>query len=167
MRIMIPPPKPADFFVGMSIIGTAKYRAEFGMFIDFQYDPPWGIDGLLHFWRTPYSEIARRHLVEDRIQAVVTSWECKTTRLEVALPVDRSWLTEDVFRLAWGIRKDGAFDRLPILADALEEAGCADSAVLGHCRSPAPPAESWLLPLLLGDGCRDPAGGAVPDRGGR
>jgi hypothetical protein len=29
---------------------------------------------------------------------------------------------------AWG------YDKLPVLADALEEAGCADAAVLGHCR---------------------------------
>jgi hypothetical protein len=75
MRIKIPPPKPGDFAVGKSLFGTAKHRAEFGVFIDFQYDPPWGIDGLLHFWRTPYPERARLYLVEDRIQAVVTRWD--------------------------------------------------------------------------------------------
>jgi len=33
------------------------------------------------------------------------------------------------------IYDDRAFDRLPILADALEEAGCEDQDILGHCRS--------------------------------
>ena len=28
------------------------------------------------------------------------------------------------------------FDELPILADALEEAGCTDAAILAHCRRP-------------------------------
>lgn len=36
--------------------------------------------------------------------------------------------------LARGIRVDQAFDRMPILADALEEAGCDDPVILDHCR---------------------------------
>jgi hypothetical protein len=44
------------------------------------------------------------------------------------------WLTEVVVGLARGIRADQAFDRLPVLADALEEAGCDDAVILNHCR---------------------------------
>jgi hypothetical protein len=40
--------------------------------------------------------------------------------------------------LACGIAEEGAFDRMPILADALEEAGCTDAEVLGHLRGPGP-----------------------------
>jgi hypothetical protein len=40
-----------------------------------------------------------------------------------------------VLRLAQGIDEDRAFDRLPILADALEDAGCTDAELLAHCRS--------------------------------
>jgi hypothetical protein len=47
---------------------------------------------------------------------------------------DASWRTEAVTGLASGIYEDQAFDRLPVLADALEDAGCADRHVLGHCR---------------------------------
>lgn len=46
------------------------------------------------------------------------------------------WRTETVAALAEGIYHERAFDRLPILADALEEAGCEDERVLSHCREP-------------------------------
>jgi hypothetical protein len=40
--------------------------------------------------------------------------------------------------------------RLAILADALEEAGCTDAAVLGHLRGPGPHARGcWVLDKLL------------------
>jgi hypothetical protein len=41
--------------------------------------------------------------------------------------------------------------RLAVLADALEEAGCRDGDVLGHCRRPAEHVRGcWLIDLLLG-----------------
>jgi hypothetical protein len=48
--------------------------------------------------------------------------------------VDPTWLTANVVGLAQAIAEDGAYDRLPILADALEEAGCQNSDILNHCR---------------------------------
>jgi hypothetical protein len=45
---------------------------------------------------------------------------------------------------------EGLFGDLPILADALEEAGCTDTEVLEHCRGPGPHARGcWVLDLLL------------------
>ena len=49
-------------------------------------------------------------------------------------PLDECWRTETVVGLATGIRDDAAPERLPILADALEEAGCDDELVLLHWR---------------------------------
>jgi hypothetical protein len=44
-----------------------------------------------------------------------------------------------------------AFDRLPILADALEDAGCTDQAILDHCRGPGPHVRGcWVVDLMLG-----------------
>jgi hypothetical protein len=44
-----------------------------------------------------------------------------------------------------------AFDRLPLLADALEEAGCADADILAHCRSGGGHLRGcWVVDLLLG-----------------
>ena len=50
--------------------------------------------------------------------------------------VDPSWLTSTVVALARGIYEDRAFDRMPILADALQDAGCENPDVLNHCRDP-------------------------------
>jgi hypothetical protein len=64
---------------------------------------------------------------------------------------DRSWLTSGVVGLARGIYQDRAFDRLPILADALQEAGCAHADILAHCRGPGQHARGcWVVDALLG-----------------
>lgn len=61
-----------------------------------------------------------------------------------------SWLTSTVLDLAKGIYEDGAFDRLPILADALQDAGCDNDGVLAHCRGDGPHARGcWVVDLLL------------------
>jgi hypothetical protein len=49
--------------------------------------------------------------------------------------VDGSGLTPQVIALAETIYVEGWFSGLPILADALEEAGCQDVQILGHLRS--------------------------------
>jgi hypothetical protein len=61
------------------------------------------------------------------------------------------WLTGAIREIATSIYTDRAFDRLPILADALEEAGCTDAAILEHCRGPGPHERGcWVVDLLLG-----------------
>jgi hypothetical protein len=55
-----------------------------------------------------------------------------------------------VLGLARGIAADGAPDRLPLLADALMDAGCHDEWVLAACRGPA--GGWWVVDLLLGRG---------------
>jgi hypothetical protein len=66
---------------------------------------------------------------------------------------DPSWLTPTVVALADAIYADRAFDRLPILADALEEAGCDHPDVLAHCRGDGPHARGcWVVDLVLGKG---------------
>jgi hypothetical protein len=65
--------------------------------------------------------------------------------------VDRAWLTPTVVSLARTVDDERAFDRLPILADALEDAGCTDAAILGHCRGPGPHVRGcWVVDLILG-----------------
>jgi hypothetical protein len=53
--------------------------------------------------------------------------------------------------LALPIYAEQAFDRLPILADALEEVGCTSKDVLDHCRSDGVHVRGcWVVDLLLG-----------------
>jgi hypothetical protein len=66
--------------------------------------------------------------------------------------IDPGWLTwhdATIPRLAQAIDGECAFDRLPILADALEDAGCTDPDILNHCRQPGDHLRGcWVLDLL-------------------
>jgi hypothetical protein len=66
--------------------------------------------------------------------------------------LDPAWLTSDVLLLARGIYEERAFDRMPILADALQDAGCGNDNVLNHCRdaSATHVRGCWVVDLLLG-----------------
>jgi hypothetical protein len=68
--------------------------------------------------------------------------------------LNSSWLVQNdrtVRRLAETIYDEHAFDRLPILADALEDTGCDSAALLDHCRLPGEHGRGcWVVDLLLG-----------------
>jgi hypothetical protein len=63
---------------------------------------------------------------------------------------DPTWLSADASTLASTMYDQRRFDGMPVLADALEEAGCTEQAILKHCRSKHKHARGcWLLDLLL------------------
>src|SRR5262249_28745748 len=65
--------------------------------------------------------------------------------------LDPAWLTLTVKALAEQIYNDRAFDRMPILADALEEAGCTVKEVLEHCRNGGEHVRGcWVVDKVLG-----------------
>jgi hypothetical protein len=67
-----------------------------------------------------------------------------------ALSFPASFRTPTVLSLARRIYEDRAFEGLPILADALEEAGCRDEHLLAHCRSEIQHLRGcWGLDLVL------------------
>jgi hypothetical protein len=62
-----------------------------------------------------------------------------------------NWRSSNSVGLARAIYDDRAFDRLPILADALMDAGCDDEQILAHCRSEGPHVRGcWVVDLVLG-----------------
>ncbi len=66
-------------------------------------------------------------------------------------PAVIAWHDWTVRRIAEGIYGDRAFDRLPVLADALLDAGCDNEDLLAHCRSKGPHVKGcWALDLILG-----------------
>jgi hypothetical protein len=65
--------------------------------------------------------------------------------------IDPRWLTSTVVDLARAIYQERAFDRLPVLADALADAGCDSEEIIAHCRSDGPHVRGcWVVDLLLG-----------------
>jgi hypothetical protein len=67
-------------------------------------------------------------------------------------PAVRTWNDGTVPRIAQAIYEERAFDRLPLLADALEDAGCAEEAILRHCRQQeaAHVRGCWVVDAVLG-----------------
>jgi hypothetical protein len=103
----------ASWTVGYAAAGGARHAAG-GYFCD------------------PAAEAAERHAQADLLREVVGK-----PLLRQRLRLNPSWLgwhDGAIPKLAQAIYDDRAFDRLPILADALEEAGCTDTEVLAHCR---------------------------------
>jgi hypothetical protein len=66
---------------------------------------------------------------------------------------DPRWRTSDAVGLARGIYEERAFERMPLLADALMDAGCNSEPILEHCRSAGPHVRGcWVVDLVLGKG---------------
>jgi hypothetical protein len=88
-------------------------------------------------------------------------WPCETVRvgnvelvLVARVPLDPSWLRWNdgtVPRLAQAIYEGRRFGDMPILHDALLDAGCDDQDILDHLRSPGPHVRGcWVIDLNLG-----------------
>jgi hypothetical protein len=66
-------------------------------------------------------------------------------------PAWLAWNDRCVERMAQGIYEERAFDRLPVLHDALLDAGCDNEDILAHCRTPEGHVRGcWVIDLLLG-----------------
>jgi hypothetical protein len=66
--------------------------------------------------------------------------------------IDPGWLTwnnRQVVRLAETLVQERAFEQMPVLADALEDAGCTDEEILGHCRQDGHVLGCWLVERIL------------------
>jgi hypothetical protein len=66
-------------------------------------------------------------------------------------PACLAWNDCTVSRIARAIYDERAFERMPILADALEDAGCDNADILNHCRGSGVHVRGcWVVDLLLG-----------------
>jgi hypothetical protein len=64
---------------------------------------------------------------------------------------DPGWRRPTVATLARELYEAQRFDRMPVLADALQDAGCEDADLLAHCREPGAHVRGcWVLDLVLG-----------------
>jgi hypothetical protein len=70
-------------------------------------------------------------------------------------PARLAWSDGCVPKLARVIYDDRRFEDLPVLADALEEAGCTDKQILSHSRGPGPHVRGcWVVDLYAPGGSR-------------
>jgi hypothetical protein len=63
----------------------------------------------------------------------------------------KSWGTDTAVSLARQMYGSRDFSAMPILADALQDAGCDNAEILDHCRGPGPHVRGcWVVDLVLG-----------------
>jgi hypothetical protein len=88
-------------------------------------------------------------------RAEAAAYLCQLFRCVVGNPfrpvaLNRVWRTTNAVSLAQAIYDQRAFDRLPILADALEDAGCVNTDILKHCRLAGVHVRGcWVVDLVL------------------
>jgi hypothetical protein len=70
------------------------------------------------------------------------------------ITINTAWLTWHdglLVSMAQKLYESRDFSDMPVLADALEEAGCQDQDILGHCRSGGEHVRGcWVVDILLG-----------------
>ena len=65
--------------------------------------------------------------------------------------INQYWLAPQTTTLARTIYDDRDFELMPVLADALEEAGCDNDDILACCRKPTLCVHGcWVLDFILG-----------------
>jgi len=90
------------------------------------------------------------NLEERKLPMIRTIWDIFGNPFQ-PVAFDPRWRSPDAVALARGIYEDRAFDGLPLLTDALMDAGCDDEQVIGHCRTYGPHVRGcWVVDLVLG-----------------
>ena len=115
----------------------------------------WAGSGVLpnYMAGTPYAQKHDERMA--RLASRESSKQCEFLRDIFGNPfrpvsVDPAWRTTTVLSLAQAIYDERAFERLPILADALKEAGCSNADLLNHCRQPDEHVRGcWVVDLIL------------------
>jgi hypothetical protein len=101
-----------------------------------------------------YYEQNRRH---ERAMRCEEALQCDLYRDLFAHPTPLPklaprWRTSTVTALARHLYDSRDFSAMPILADALQDAGCEEAEILDHCRSDKPHARGcWVVDLVLGN----------------
>ena len=111
-------------------------------------------------WQTHGSNNDERVAKDDAIRVVAANAERNLQAVLLRdilgnpfrpVTIDPRWLTSTVVDLAIAIYQERAFDRMPILADALMDAGCDDEEIISHCRGEGPHVRGcWVVDLLTG-----------------
>lgn len=85
-------------------------------------------------------------------------WNEAIRDYSACFPIHPTWLTQTVISLAQAILDERAYDRLPIWADALEDAGYTNAEILSRCRKPTVkgPQDALIEGMLQDIGSQSP-----------
>ena len=99
----------------------------------------------------PPDEVARQAAGEAEMRVLASIVRCLIPDPARTIHIEERWQSATVLSLATGIYEEKAFDRMPILADALQDAGCDNEEILNHCRQPGVHSRGcYVVDLLLG-----------------
>jgi hypothetical protein len=113
-------------------------------------------DVLAACWSATDSQSARVSEGDARRRTEEARWQTTVLRDIFGNPFrsvlfSPDWRTETVLGLAQQVYAARDFSPLPILGDALEDAGCDNADILDHCRGPGLHARGcWVLDLVIG-----------------
>lgn len=122
-------------------------------FVDGAQEPEWLV-------RIPFDKLAA--LVDcggwSFMGGVFNEFEGHHNDTEIEVYLERAsvnfadeWRSETVLALARHMDEAREFSAMPILADALQDVGCEDAAILNHCRGPGPHVRGCrVVDLVLG-----------------
>ena len=125
----------------------------------------WLTNKKLTGWHILDSSYSYMPIWDDAAEAVVHAggnWHdelgafCDLTRCVFGNPytsveVEPHWRSDDVMALARSFYESRDADILPVLADALMEAGCTSEEMIHHCRAKGPHVRGcWVVDKLLG-----------------
>ncbi|HEY1191823.1 MAG TPA: hypothetical protein VGE74_29600 [Gemmata sp.] len=108
--------------------------------------------GVLHLRNTPGQSLFEIDQAKDRIRLVLAN----VLRDIFANPFrpaafSPEWRTDTAVALAQRMYESRDFGAMPILADALQDAGCENEDILTHCRGGEPHVRGcWVADLVLG-----------------
>jgi hypothetical protein len=99
-----------------------------------------------------FGKVARGRLRDEDLTNLLRDIVGNPFRPQPAIdPAWHAWNGGTIPQIARATYDERLFADLPILGDALEEAGCTSTELLGHLRGPGPHARgSWAIDLLLG-----------------
>jgi hypothetical protein len=97
------------------------------------------------------SSFVKSQVAEERVQTDILRCIFGTLFSPVTLDVAVvNWHDGTIGKIAQSIYEERSFTTMPILADALEEAGCTNADILAHCRMPGPHTRGcWVIDLIL------------------
>jgi hypothetical protein len=109
------------------------------------------LEGSIDLWAAAHASASRNPKVRKGQIAVLNEVFSNPFR---PVTIETPWLAGNdgaARKIAQTIYDARRFADLPILADALEDAGCTDAAILAHCRGGGEHVRGcWVVDLLLG-----------------